>query len=214
MLDKAEDVYVQLEAAAALAAYADSSGWAFLSDCLNSEYLTVQLETVIVLSEISDRQSEQLLLKVLIDANRHTEVRAGAAWALGEFATRDSASALIDTFNLTSTEIKIEAARALLKITPPQIEQIVEMIKSIDPSKRDGIAWALAKTGGFNPSAFLGNQEDDELRRWVSYVVGFGKSRFLETQIEELERLDPEVHFAASVLWQLLASWIYELKEY
>jgi HEAT repeat protein len=214
MLDKAEDIYIQLEAAASLAAHADTSGWEFMSDCLNSEYLTVQLETVIVLSEISDPRSEQLLISVLVDPNRNSEVRAGAAWALGEFATKNSASALIDAFNLTSTEIKIEAARALLKITPSQIEQVVETIKSIDPSKRDGIAWALAKTGGFDPSDLLRNHQDDNLRRWTSYILGYGKPLFLETQIEELAKLDPEVHFAASVLWQLLASWIYELKEY
>jgi len=214
MLDQAEDIYVQLEAAAALAVYANPSGWAFLSDCLNSEYLTVQLETVIVLSEMASPQSEQLLIRVLMDANRNSEVRAGAAWALGEFATKHSAAALIDAFNFTNTEIKIEAARALLKITPTQIEPIIAMMKAGAPAKREGIAWALAKAGGFNPNDLLGNSTDDNLRRWVGYILGFGKSRFLEAQIEELARLDPEVHFAASVLWQLLASWIYELKEY
>jgi hypothetical protein len=214
MLDKAEDIYAQLEAAAALAAYANPSGWAFLSGCLNSEYLTVQLETIIVLSEIADPQSEQLLIRVLMDANRNAEVRAGAAWALGEFATKHSAAALIDAFNLTNTEIKIEAARALLKITPSQIDQIVAMMKAGHPAKREGIAWALARAGGFNVNDLLDNSSDDNLRRWVSYILGYGKPRFLEAQIEELARLDPEVHFAASVLWQLLASWIYELKEY
>lgn len=214
MLDKAEDIHVQLESAASLAAYANPSGWAFLSDCLNSEYLTVQLETVIVLSEISDPQSEQMLIRVLTDANRNSEVRAGAAWALGEFATKHSATALIDTFNLTNNEIKIEAARALLKITPSQIEQIIAMMKAGDPAKREGIAWALARMGGFNPNVLLGNSKDDNLRRWVSYILGYGKSRFLEAQIEEMARLDSEIHFAASVLWQLLASWIYEPKEY
>lgn len=83
-----------------------------------------------------------------------------------------------------------------------------------DPAKREGIAWALAKVGGFNPNDLLDSSKDDNLRCWVSYILGYGKSRFLEAQIEELARLDPKVHFAASVLWQLLASWIYELKEY
>lgn len=214
MLDKAEDVYVQLETAASLAAYPNPSGWNFLSECLNSEYLTVQLETVIVLSEIADPQSEQMLIRVLMDANRNSEVRAGAAWALGEFATKHSAAALIDAFNLTDTAIKVEAARALLKITPSQIEQIIAIMKAGDPAKREGIAWALAKAGGFNVHDLLGNSPDDNLRRWVSYILGYGKSKFLEAQIEKLAGLDSEVHFAASVLWQLLASWIYELKEY
>jgi hypothetical protein len=214
MLDEAEDIYVQLEAAASLASKSDASGWEFLSDCLNSEYLTVQLETIIVLSEIPNAKSEQLLITILIDTDRDTEIRAGAAWALGEFATRDSASALVDTFNLASSEIKIEAARALLKITPPQIDQIVPFLKSVDEGKRDGIAWVLARTGGFNPADLLEEKDSDNLRRWVSYILGYGRSLFIEAQIEELARKEPPIHFAASVLWQILASWIHELKEY
>lgn len=213
MVDEAEDIYVRLEAAASLATHASVSGWKFLFDCLNSEFFTVQLETVIVLSEIPAPRSEELLISVLVDPNRNAEVRAGAAWALGEFATGNSASALISTFNLTNSEIKIEAARALLKITPSQIERILSMINSIDSGKRDGIAWALARSGGFNPNDLLRNQ-DDNLRRWVSYILGYGKPLFLETHLEEIAQSDPEVHFAASVLWQLLTSWIHELREY
>ncbi len=76
MVDPEEDIYVQLEASAALAAQNDKNGWDFLSNSLNSPYLTVQLETVIVLSEILDTKSESLLIKVLTDADRESEIRA------------------------------------------------------------------------------------------------------------------------------------------
>lgn len=214
MLDEEEDIYVRLEAAAALAAHNDSSGWILLEQSLNSDYLTVQLETVIVISEIVQPQSEQMLIGVLADHNRDSEVRAGAAWALGEFKTRNATSALVDTFNSTNLEIKIEAARALLKITPSQIATIVEAFKTIDPTKRDGIAWALARVGGFDITRLLSGQQDPNLRKWVSYIAGYGRSLFVEEQINELSKIDTEVHFAASVLWQLLMSWIYELEEY
>lgn len=214
MLDEEEDIYVQLEAAAALAANNDSSGWDFLRQSLNSDYLTIQLETVIVISEIAQPQSEQLLIAVLADPRRDSEVRAGAAWALGEFKTPDAAFALVDTFNSTSTEIKIEAARALLKIAPVQIATLIETFKTVNPSKRDGIAWTLARAGGFDVTQLLDDQQDPNLRKWVSYIAGYGRTLFVEEQINELCKVDAEVHFAASVLWQLLESWIYELEEY
>jgi len=214
MADEAEDVYVRLEAGAALASHGNESGWQFLSESIDSEFLAVQLETIIVLSEIRDTKSEQLVIRVLTDANRDSEVRAGAAWALGEFATGASVSALTDAFDLTSTEIKVEAARSLLKVTPSQLATIVAILRSIDPNKRDGIAWALARAGGFAPRDLIEGEIDDDLRRWTSYIMGYGKQLFTEEQIEELTRLDPEVHFAASVLWQILASWIHDLKEY
>jgi HEAT repeat protein len=214
MDDEAEDIYVRLESGAALASHGIESGWEFLSDSIDSEFLTVQLETVIVLSEIRDSKSEQLLIRVLTDANRDTEIRAGAAWALGEFATESSVSALTETFDLASSEIKIEAARSLLRVTPSQLATIVAILRSVDPNKRDGIAWALARAGGFDPRDLMQGEIDDDLRRWTSYIVGYGKHLFAEGQIEELTRLDPEIHFAASVLWQILASWIHDLKEY
>lgn len=217
MNDPDEDIYVQLEAAAALAAYDDDAGWLFIEDKLGSSSMNVpletQLETVIVTSEINKSRSERVLIRVLQDNNRDDELRAGAAWALGQFASTTAASALVDTFNLSAREIKIEAARALLKIAPPHLDYLVNLLKISDPTKRDGISWALARIGGFDPSdMFFGN--DDNLRKWISYIIGHGNEKFNLADIEKVCTADPEVYFASSVLWQILASWVYDLKEY
>ncbi|GAI81302.1 unnamed protein product, partial [marine sediment metagenome] len=55
---------------------------------------------------------------------------------------------------------------------------------------------------------------DDDLRRWISYIIGYGRDKFLSTDIESICQADPEVYFAASVLWQILSSWVNELGEY
>lgn len=215
MFDRDEDIYVRLEAAAALAAYGINDGWNFLHDSLNSEFLQVQLETIIVLSEIKKSKSQEMLIQVLIDKNENDEIRAGAAWALGEFVTEISLSALTNSFNSHSENIKIEAARALLKIAPSKKDALVNLIKNIDTNKRDGIAWTLARTGHFNPSLLLPDDiTDTNMRYWASYIIGFGKDQFIEEEIKNLCNMDPEIHFAASVLWQILSSWIYELEEY
>ena len=89
VVDPDEDIYVQLEAAAALAAYEDRKGWEFIENRLAgsaiSAPLETQLETVIVASEIPKERSERLLIGVLQDSCRDDELRAGAAWALGQF---------------------------------------------------------------------------------------------------------------------------------
>lgn len=217
MNDPEEDIYVQLEAAAALAAYGDARGWDFMENKLHSPSLTIpletQLETVIVASEIHNERSERLLIQVLQDTTRDSELRAGAAWALGQFATSTSATALVDTFNLSALEVKIEAARALLRIAEPQIDHLVTMLRTGDPAKRDGISWTLARTGKFNPADLL-NGTDDNLRKWISYIIGYGKDKFKETEVEAICKSDPDVYFAASVLWQIVASWVNDLKEY
>jgi len=212
-----EDIYVQLEAAAALAAHDHAAGWTFMETKLRSTVLDVpletQLETLIVASEIPKPRSESLLVEVLRDTRRDEELRAGAAWALGQFATASTATALVGTFNCTALEVKSEAARALLKITGPQVAHVVELLKTCDPSRRDGISWALARTGGFDPKDILLNA-DDNLRRWVSYIVGHGRDRLAEADVDTICRADPEVYFAASVLWQILASWVDGLTEF
>lgn len=217
MNDSDEDIYVQLEAAAALAAYDDSKGWEFIENKLHCQVMMVpletQLEAVIVVSEIPHKRSERLLIEVLQDTDRDEELRAGAAWALGQFSTATTATALVDTFNSNTLEIMVEAARALLRIAEPQIPHLVDLLKTGDPDKRDGISWALARTGKFNPMDLV-EGTDDNLRRWISYIVGYGKDKFIQADVEAICKADPEVYFAASVLWQVMASWVNDLKEY
>jgi len=217
MTDPDEDIYVQLEAAAALAAHDDPKGWEFMKGKLSSPTMIVpletQLETVIVLSEIPKEQSEELLIEVLKDNKRNEELRAGAAWALGQFTSLKAATALVDTFNLSTLEIKVEAARALLRIADPQRDNLVNLLKDSEISKRDGISWVLARTGKFNPSDLI-KRADDNLRRWISYIIGYGKDNFAQADIEKICKADPEVYFAASVLWQIMASWVNGLEEY
>lgn len=214
LIDEAEDIYVKLEAAAALAAHGFLDGWQYLENSLSSTFDQVQLETIIVLSEIHSPQSEKLLISALADCSRHEEIRAGAAWALGEFHTDRAGIALSNTFDKTSFDIKVEAARALLKIAPDRIPLLIDLIKNSPENRRDGLAWVLAKIGNFNPSEIVNNPIDDNLRRWAAYIIGYGKEKFLESSIESVCHTDPEIYFSASVLWQLLSSWINEMKEY
>ena len=216
--DAGEDIYVQLEAAAALAAYDNQRGWEFMETKLQSPEMTVpletQLETVIVASEINKSRSEQLLIEVLQDSRRDQELRAGAAWALGQFASNTSASALVDTFNSSLLEIKVEAVRALLRIAEtPQITHLLDLLKTVEQAKRDGLSWVLARTGRFDPADII-EGADDNLRRWISYIVGYGKDKFAQDDVEAICEADPQVYFAASVLWQIVASWINDLREY
>ena len=217
MNDVDEDIYVQLEVAAALAAYDDPKGWEFIESKLRSPVMTVpletQLESIIVASEIPKSRSERLLIEVLQDTHRDDELRAGAAWGLGQFVSTTSATALVDTFQSSPLEIKVEAARALLHIAEPQVPYLVDLLNNSDPTKRDGISWVLARTGKFNPIDVV-TEADGNLRKWMSYIVGYGKENFDQGDVETICNADPEVYFAASVLWQIVASWVNDLREY
>jgi len=217
MHDSEENIYVQLEAAAALAAFEHEDGWRFMESKLRSSVLSVpletQLETIIVASEIANIRGEAMLVDVLRDSQRDEELRAGAAWALGQFSSTTSANAIVNTFNESPLEIKSEAARALLRIAEPQVPYLIELLMNGDPLKRDGLSWVLARTGRFHPIQVL-QGADDNLRRWLGYIVGHGKDHLDQSEVETIQQTDREVYFAASVLWQILASWVHELTEY
>lgn len=212
--DDREHIYVRLEAAAGLARAGQAAGMGFIRRTLADQYLEHRLEAVIILGEIPSPESAQALTAVLLDKDQHAEIRAGAAWALGELQQPASKDALIEVFLELAEPIRIEAARALRKIAATTDANIAEKLPSAQDDQRAGIAWALSRSGRINVPELLPLMVDDDARRWVAYILGTQNKDVFVTQIEELRRRDPEVYFAVTVLWKILASWVYDLEEF
>ena len=212
--DRAEHIYVRLEAAAGLARHGGEEGWSFVRQCLDDPYLQNRLEAVIVLAEIPGPRSCELLSLVLMDDRQHAEIRAGAAWGLGELQDKVALGNLIDAFSGVEQAIRVEAARALAKLAPTVTPEILSRFRKLPPDKRPGIAWALSKSGSFSIGDMLESLIDDDARHWVAYVLGTREPRRYVDGIERLKEQDPEVYFAVTVLWKILTSWVYGLEEY
>ena len=211
---KSEHIYVRLEAAASPARHNEEQGWSFIKQCLVDDYLQNRLEAVIVLGEIPADASCQLLCSVLMDNQQHPEIRAGAAWALGELHNRLALNALVDSFSAVDEGIRTEAARALAKLASRFTGEIVDKFPQVAPDKRPGIAWALSKSGRFRLKDLLNALVDEDARHWVSYILGTQDQQKYIDQIEKLKERDPEVYFAVTVLWKIMTSWVYNLEEY
>ena len=106
--DAREHIYVRVDAAAGLMRRGDAAGRTFLNATLHDEYLENRLEAAIILSEVATPQAAELLITTLQDAEQHSEIRAGAAWSLGELAVGEALPALIQSFGSLDTVIKIE----------------------------------------------------------------------------------------------------------
>jgi hypothetical protein len=70
------------------------------------------------------------------------------------------------------------------------------------------------RVAAIQPTRACGNNSDENLRQWASYVIGHGRDRFEEAELKSICESDPQVYFAASVLWQIVQSWINEITEY
>jgi hypothetical protein len=117
-------------------------------------------------------------------------------------------------FNANPLDIRIEAARALLKISGNQVPFLIDQLKTVDEASRDGIAWVLARSEKVKPSSLLASGDDVNLRAWVSYVIGLERDKFDQKDLDAICSKDPEVYFATSVLWQIFQSWINQIMEY
>lgn len=151
---------------------------------------------------------------MLADETQDAEIRAGAAWALGELGEQTSLEALIATFSGVDEGIRTEAARALAKLASQFSGDLLAKLPTATPAQRPGLAWALSRGGHFKTQDVLACLVDDDARQWTAYVLGMQDQQQFIADIEALRQQDPEVFFAVTVLWKIVTSWVYTLEEH
>jgi HEAT repeat protein len=146
---------------------------------------------------------------------QHAEIRAGAAWALGELKIPDVLMALVEAFDATDPLLRIEAARALARVAELFPNNVVEALPKASAQRRPGIAWALSQSGTFDSDGLLSELRDDtDLRHWVAYVIGTQDAEEFIERVEHLRTEDSDLYFAVTLLWKITASWVYQLETY
>ena len=125
----------------------------------------------------------------------------------------ESINSLVNSFNALEPIIKIEAARALAKLSKDNTKEVIPFLKSKSQNEIQGTAWAISKSD-FDLKDLLPFLNEKETRVWISYILGVQDKEKYLTDIEELKKIDSEVYFAVTVLWKIMESWIYELEEY
>lgn len=209
-----EHIYIRLEAASSLLKMKNEKAVSFFQEVLHDQYLENRLEAVIILGEIKNDTSCDLLIKTLLDNEQHPEIRAGAAWSLGELRNRKALDALVNVFNEVEGNIRVEAARAVVKFGEKYSKEIIKFIPDSNEEERAGLAWALSKSGKFKIQDLIPAMTDNEARKWVAWIVGTQNEAAYIDQIEKMKNKDKEVYFAVTVLWKILSSWIDGLDVY
>ena len=209
-----EHIYIRLEAASSLLKLGEITAFSFLKSLLNDPYLENRLECVITLGEINKKDSQTLLAETLLDETQHPEIRAGAAWSLGELRSREALSPLVRAFNSLDMSIRAESARSLAKISEDFAQDVLERLPESNEDERAGLAWSLSKSGSFAVKDLMKMMVDDDARRWVSWILGSQDEHMFIRQIEELKKKDPNVYFATTVFWKVLSSWTNGLEIY
>ena len=209
--DPADHIFVRLEAAASLTRHGRTEGWEFLTRTLKDQFAENRLEACIVLAEIDADDARAMLMAKLAEQSEHVDIRAGAAWALGEHRHAAAMRSLADAFASAPEAIRVEAARALTKLARAHRSGMVDLFQAVADGARPAVAFALRTSASATVGELKRAMKTDDMRQWIAYVIGTGES---VDEIEKLKALDPQVYFAATLLWKMLTSGIYDLEEY
>jgi len=209
--DTADHIFVRLEAAASLVRHGRSEGWEFLARKLKDQFAENRLEACIVLAEIDADEARALLMRKLAEQDECVDVRAGAAWALGEHRHVTAMRSLAAAFASAPEQIRVEAARALTKLARAHRSGVLDLFVSVADEARPAVAFALRTGAAATVDDLARAMKSDDMRQWIAYVIGTGQS---VDEIEKLKSLDGQVYFAATLLWKMLTSGIYDLEEY
>jgi HEAT repeat protein len=212
--DEKEHIYIRLESASSLLKMGNKESIPFFEKLLSDPYLENRLECVIVLGEIGQSESSDLLIKTLLDTRQHSEIRAGAAWSLGELKDKKALNALMSAFDAVDRDIRVEAARAMVKLNELFAQETLKLIPATNDSQRAGVSWSLSKSGNFTVHDLLAVMNNDDARKWIAWIIGTQKEQRYISQIEELKQKDNEVYFAVTVLWKVMSSWVNGLEIY
>lgn len=206
--DNEEDPYVRMEAKAFLCEVAgDFAADQFRSTLLNDTDDQMRLEAAVTLAETRTTDSFALLCTVLEDAEIPLFLRSACAWAIGCHGTKEAAEALVRAFADVAPEIREEALMALQYLGPVGFDSL---LKGLDTASNDVAAGAAESLRRIRsaPIKEIADLAEKGGTTWPAWVLAHLPKNVVMPHIAALQRKRPEVHYAVTVLWTFLESWI------
>ncbi len=209
--DQQEDLYVRLEALAYLSSIRYASLQSLFDEYLNNIDDQIRLESVITIGETGIPEAVQLLGAILHDNQQPFYFRSAASWSLGNIGT-DAAQKLLKTaFADINWDIREEALDALTSLGDVTHSVLLPGLKETNSDIAAGCAEAIRKIGIVTPE--LINELSTQLQgrtppQWVVWLAGIMTSQEMAETLDNMESLDPKVHYAISLLCSFTHSWI------
>jgi HEAT repeat protein len=170
-----------------------------------------QLETVIAVGEAGTSAAVELLSELLDDASRPYFLRSAAAWCLSRFGDADASKRLINAFADVDPTIREEALEGIVTIGGPTLPLLLAGLRETDDAVAAGCAEALRQRGRLPEEALV--ELAQELRgerpsRWAVWLAGHLPRDQAAPAIASLQDSAPQLHYAISLLWSFVESWI------
>jgi hypothetical protein len=209
--DKEEDVYVRLEAVSYQAAVCAYPEPALFKTYLESPDEQTQLEAVIALGEAATPGAVELLWEILDDNSQPYFLRSAAAWSLSRAGRDESISKLVRSFNDFDLNIREEALQGIVSIGGPAIPVLLANLAGIDKDIAAGCAEALRRQQPLSEEALsiiVESLKGAEPSEWSVWLAGHIPRDRIAVEIAALQDSAPKLHYAITLLWSFVESWI------
>ena len=209
--DQEEDVYIRLEAVAYLVAVRSVGAESLFAPYLASPDLQIQLEAVIALAEAGTDECVKMLSAILDDDEQPYFARSAAAWCLSQIGDTEACRRLVRAFGDVDRNLREEALEGIVTINSDAVPILLSGLQEVDPAIAAGCAEALRQHGalaadtvrkltaqlaGGNPSV------------WAVWLAGHLPRERLAGAVADLQQTAPELHYAITLLWSFVESWV------
>ncbi|MBI4032581.1 HEAT repeat domain-containing protein [Candidatus Berkelbacteria bacterium] len=209
--DADEDIYIRLEGCSYLASVCGRSAQKLFKEYIGSADPQTQLEAVIALGETGTSEAIQILCVILDDASRPYFLRSAAAWALAQSKEEGAISRLVRAFADVDHGIRDEALTGLVTLGGPAVAILLERLKDEETSVSAGCAEALRQLQPLPREvvdSLTAEARSGEPTDWAVWLLGHLPREQVAPLIAELQQRSPEIHYAISLLWSFVESWI------
>jgi hypothetical protein len=209
--DPEEDIYVRLEALSFLVSVCNSPAHdAFAPFLANSDDQT-QLEAVIALGEAGGNDAVALLCDILNNATAPYFLRSAAAWSLSRTGAELATERLIRCFEDVDPKLRDDALEGMVGIGTAAIPALLKGLHDRENSIAAGCAEVLRRTRDLPANvarALLAELQSPTPSPWAIWLVGHLPRDQFATAVASLQTENPKLHFAITLLWSFIESWI------
>jgi len=154
---------------------------------------------VAVLSELLDNSAQPYFL------------RSAAAWCLSRTGRPEATAHLVRAFTDINRTIREEALDGIVAMGTPALPQLLDGLRQSDLDVAAGCAEALRQQSAL-PSEAIATLLD-QLRKknpslWTVWLLGHLPRDPIAGAIAQLQDSAPSLHYAITLLWSFVDSWI------
>jgi hypothetical protein len=209
--DKEEDIYIRLEGLSYLAAVCGRAPAEIFSGYLDNPDPQTRLESVIAIGEIGTPEAVEALSGILDDSTLPYFLRSAAAWSLGRIGTQAAISRLVKAFADIDLGIREEALEGITSMGGAAVPILLSGLRGTAMDVAAGCAEALRQQASLPPDVVLELSEGvhgSNASDWAVWLLGHLPRERVAPAIAGLQGSAPQLHYAISLLWSFMESWI------